>query len=109
MIGQGALYVGERRIVNNRTLLAAPGIDVAIHRIEAGVADPADKPAAVNSGGRIENFLRLLEPVDVGRGLAPKSQRIALPARIDLVIAALVAVHGAGLLAGGGVRGSHTD
>src|SRR5262249_7551942 len=69
-------------------------IDVATARIEAGVADPADKPAAVNSGARIKNFLRLLEPVHVGGRFGPESERIALPACIDLVIAACADVHG---------------
>src|ERR1700757_4575114 len=92
MIGQYALCVSERRIVNDGGLLAASGIDVAIHRIKAGVANAADKPAAVNSDGRIKNFLRLLEPVDSGGRFAPKSERIALPARIDLVITAFLGV-----------------
>src|ERR1700690_2145594 len=95
MISDGPLHAGERRIVNDRGLFAAPGIDMAVDRVEAGVADPVRKPAAVDAGVRIEHGLRLLEPVDVGRRLAPKTERIALPARVDLVIAARTGVHDA--------------
>ncbi len=95
MIGDGALYAGERRIVDDRGLLAAPGIDVAVDGVEAGVADAADKPAAVDAGLGIEHRFRLFEPVDVGRRLAPKALRIALPARVDLVITARTGVHNA--------------
>src|ERR1700728_3323684 len=79
MISDGPLHAGERRIVNDRGLFAAPGIDMAVDRVEAGVADPVRKPAAV----------------DAGRRLAPKTERIALPARVDLVIAARTGVHDA--------------
>src|ERR1700751_3115037 len=89
MIGQCALRASERRIVNDGGLLAASGIDVPIHRINTGGPTAADNPAAVNSFGRIKNFLRLLEPVDSGGRFAPKSERIALPARGDFVITAL--------------------
>src|SRR5438270_12954634 len=43
MIGEGAFGAGERRIVYDRGLLAASGIDVPIDGIEAGVADPPDE------------------------------------------------------------------
>ena len=95
MIGDGPLHAGERRIVNDGGLLAAPGIDVTVDGVEAGIADPVWKPAAIDTGVRIEHGFRLLEPVDVGRRLAPKAERVALPARVDLVIAARTGVHGA--------------
>ena len=95
MVGDGPLRAGERRIVDDGGLLAAPGIDMAVDRVEAGVADPVGKPAAVDAGLRIDRGFRLLEPVDVGRRVAPKTERVALPARVDLVIAARTGVHGA--------------
>ena len=49
---------GERRVVDDRRLLAAPGIDMAVDRVEAGVADAAGEPAAVDAGVRIEHGLR---------------------------------------------------
>ncbi len=97
MIGDGPLHAGERRIVDDRGLLAAPGIDMAVDGVEAGVADPVRKPAAVDAGLRVEHRLRFLKPVDVGGRFAPKAKRIALPARIDFMIAARTGVHGAAL------------
>src|SRR4029079_7317088 len=95
VIGDAALYPGERRIVDDRCLLAASGHDVAVDRMEAGVADAADEPAAVDSRRRVEDGLGLLEPVDVLGRLGPKALRIALPARVDLAVAAWAGVHGA--------------
>src|SRR4029453_16136086 len=66
---------------------------MAVDRVPAGVADAIGEPAAVNAGLGIEHRLRPLDPVDFGRGLAPKALRVALPARIDLVIAARLGVH----------------
>ena len=94
MIGEDALGPGKRRIVDDGGLVAAPGVDMAVDGVEAGVADPAGKPAAINAGLGIEDRLRLLEPVDVLGRLRPEALRIALPARIDLVIAARAGVHG---------------
>src|SRR5208282_5561575 len=95
VVGDGALAAGERRIVDDGRLLAAPGIDVAVDGIEAGVADAAGEPAPVNPGLRVERRRRLLEPVDVRGRFAPKALGIALPARVDLVIPARTSVHGA--------------
>jgi hypothetical protein len=67
---------------------------MAIDRVPAGVADTVGEPAAVDAGRGIEHRLRPFDPVDVGRGLAPKALGIALPARINLVIAARRGVHG---------------
>ena len=105
MIGDAALYAGERRIVDDRRLLAAPGIDVAVDGVEAGVADAVGEPAAVDARLRIEHRFRLFKPVDVGRRLAPKALRIALPARVDLVVAARTGVHGVSPLSPHAERG----
>src|SRR5580698_6350127 len=95
MIGDGAFLAGERRVVDDRRLLAAPGIDMAVDRIEAGVADAADEPAAIDARVRIEHGFGLFNPVDGGRRFPPKALRVALPARVDLVIAARTGVHDA--------------
>ena len=95
VIGDGALDPGERRIVDDRGLLAAPSVDVAVDRIEAGVADAADEPAAVDSRRRVENGFGLFEPVDSCGRLGPEALRVALPAGVDLVVAARAGVHGA--------------
>ena len=94
VIGDGAFLPGERRVVDDRRLLAAPGIDMAVDGVEAGVADAADEPAAVDAGVRIEHGFGLFDPVDGGGRFAPKTLRIALPARVDFVIAARPGIHG---------------
>src|SRR6185437_10148251 len=47
----------------------------------------------VNAGIRVEHLFRRLEPVDLARGLGPEPLRVALPAGIDVVIAARTGVH----------------
>ena len=88
MIGDGALYTCERRIVNDCSLLAASGIDVTIDGVKAGIAGATNEPAAINADAGVEDLFWFLKPIDIGRGLAPKSLWIALPAGIDLMIAA---------------------
>ena len=95
VIGERALLPGQRRIVDDRRLLAAALHHVAVDRVPAGVADAADEPAPVDAGIGIEHPLRWLDPVDLLRGFAPKTLRVALPAGIDLVIAAPSSIHGA--------------
>src|SRR5262245_66389091 len=95
MIGDGALFPGERGIVDDRRLFAAPFQDMPVDGVPAGIADAAGEPASVNARTRVEHLLRRLDPVDVPRRFAPETLRIALPARIDLVIAARAGIHGA--------------
>ena len=93
VIGDRELLPSERRIVDDRGLLAAPGENVAVDRVPAGVADAVREPAAVHAGLGIEHLLGPLDPVDVGRRFAPKSLRVALRARIDLLVAARSRIH----------------
>src|SRR5262249_14115995 len=66
----------------------------------AGVAHAAGEPAPVDAGIGIEHLLGRLDPDDVPRRFAPKALRIALPARVDVVIAARAGIHGAAPSAG---------
>src|SRR3954451_13608918 len=68
---------------------------MAVDRVPAGVADTAGEPAPVHTGIGIEHLFGRLHPVDGLRRLAPEALRVALPAGIDLVIAARARVHGA--------------
>src|SRR5262249_44583798 len=95
VIADGTLLTRERRIVDERRLLAAPVQDMAVDRVPAGVADAAGEPAAVDAGIGIEHLLGRLDPIDVPRRLAPKALRVALPARVDPVVAARAGIHGA--------------
>src|SRR6185437_992211 len=62
-------------------------------RVVAGVTDGIGKPAAVETRFGVEDFFRRLHPVDLARGFRPEALRVALPARIDVVIAARAGVH----------------
>src|SRR3954466_4701962 len=68
---------------------------MAVDRVPAGVADTAGEPAPVHAGIGIEHLFGRLHPVDGLRRLAPEAPRVALPAGIDLVIAAPARIHGA--------------
>src|SRR5262249_56502964 len=89
------LYPAAGGIVGDGRQLAAPAQDVAVDRVPGGVADATGEPAPVDAGIGIEHLLGWLDPVDVPRRFAPKALRIALPARIDVVIAARAGIHGA--------------
>src|SRR4051812_38064041 len=68
---------------------------MAVDRVPAGAADTPGEPAPVHAGIGIEHLLGRLHPVDGLRRLAPEALRVALPAGIDLVIAARARGHGA--------------
>jgi hypothetical protein len=87
-IAEGALHPGERGVVDQRRLIAAPGRHVPVDRVMAGVAGRTHEPAAVDAGARIEHALGRLIPVDGARGLTPKAFRVALRAGVDVVVAA---------------------
>src|SRR5262245_62657837 len=73
---------------------------MAVDRVPAGVADATGEPAPVDAGVGIEHLLGRLDPDDVPRRFTPKALRVALPARVDLVIAARADIHGAAPSAG---------
>src|SRR6201999_3326440 len=75
-------------------LVVAPRQHVSVQRVEAGVADAAGEPAAVDAGVGVEHLLRRRVPIDVLRRLAPEAFRVALPAGVDLMVAARAGVHG---------------
>ena len=84
---------GDGGIIDQCGLVVAPIQRVAVDGVVAGVADAIREPAAIDAGVFVENFLRFLIPVEGIRGLTPETLRVALPARIDLVIAACAGVH----------------
>ena len=85
-IGEPALLSRHRRIVDDGRLGAAAAQDMAIDGVEAGVADGADVPAAIDAGRGIEHLLRLLVPVDGLGRLAPERDGITQRALINVVI-----------------------
>ena len=92
-VGEGLRRIGDGGIVDQRHLVVARG-DVAVERVVAGVDDAIGKPAAVEPLRLVEDFFRLFVPVDGLGRLAPEAFRIALPARVDVGVAARPGVHG---------------
>ena len=91
-VSESLLGVSDRGIVDQRRLVVAGG-DVAVERVVAGVDDAAGKPAAVEALRLVEHLFRFFDPVDgIGR-LAPETFRVALPARVDVVVTAGAGVH----------------
>src|SRR5262249_52572188 len=89
-----ALGAGDRRIVDDRRLVGAAVLDVAVDRVVAGVADAVREPAAVDAGRRIEDLFRALDPVDRVRRLSPEAHRILQRAPVGLVVAAGARLNG---------------
>jgi hypothetical protein len=66
---------------------------MAVDRVPAGIADAAGEPAPIDASIGIEHLLGRLDPVDIPRRFAPKALRVALPAPVDVVIAAGAEIH----------------
>ena len=85
-IGDLALRVGDRAVVDDGDLIAAPGLDMPVEGVPAGV-DLAVAEPLVEGGVAVEEGLaRLLDPVDGLGRLHPEPFRILLPALIDLPV-----------------------
>ena len=101
-IGEFGDAARQRRIVDQRQLIGAAAGDMAVERVVAGVDHRTREPAAVEAERGIEDLLRRLDPVDLGRRLAPKPFGVGERAGMDLVITAVVLnVHG--VTPGGGM------
>ena len=74
-IGIGSDRVGDRAVVDQRGLLAAALLDVAVERVPAGVEHAALEPAVERRVGVVEHPVPLHGPVDVGGRGAPRSRR----------------------------------
>ncbi len=93
-VSEGLLGIGDGGIVDQRGLVVAAREAMAVERVVAGVAHGAGEPAAVVAGLGVEYFFRRLVPVDLLRRLAPEAFRVALPARVNVVVPARASVHG---------------
>ncbi len=94
-VGQfGDDAAGQRRIVDQRHLVAAPTSDMAVERVVAGVDHGAGEPAPILAHGGIEHLFRRLDPVDFARRLGPKALGIGQRTGMDLVIPAALDIHG---------------
>ena len=75
-VGVGALRPGYRRVVDQRRLLGAAAVDVAVQRVGAGVQLAVGKPAVERRIGVIEDALRFARPCHRPRGVGPEGRGI---------------------------------
>ena len=78
-IGEALDPPGHRAVPDQRVLLAAAGLDVAVERIVAGVQLRPREPLAVRAERGVEDTLGRADPVDAFRGRGPEGVRVAVP------------------------------
>ncbi len=83
--------VRDRRVVDQRRLVGAAAVDVAVERVVAGVEAAAREPAVERRAGVVQDALPGLVPVDGGGRVGPEGLRLRERARVDLVEPAHVA------------------
>ena len=71
-VGVGALRAGDRRVVDQRGLLAAAGFDVTVQRIGASVELAIGEPPIERRVGVVEDLLRLPGPGHRAGGVGPE-------------------------------------
>ena len=85
-IGDLALRIGDGAVMDDRDLIAAPGLDMPVEGVPACV-DLAVAEPLIEGGVAVEEGLaRLLDPVNGLGRLHPEPFRILLPALIDLPV-----------------------
>jgi hypothetical protein len=87
-IGERALRAGDRAVVDDRCLPAAPARHVPVDGVVAGIAEGAGEPAPIDASVRIEHFFRRPKPLDLAGRLGPEAGGVCLPARVGLLVAA---------------------
>ena len=87
---------GDRRIIDDRHLIAMPGLYMPVHRVITGVQRAIRKPAVEGRVGIIQRRLRRSHPVNALGSFQPEAGCITLRAFIDILIRS----HGAALQSG---------
>ena len=86
-IADAADGVGHRAVIDDRGLVAAALLDMAIDGVVAGVELAAGEPAVERRPAVVEHRVPRLRPVNVGGGLGPEGLRVVAPGAVDLVVA----------------------
>jgi hypothetical protein len=74
-IGEFGARAGDRAIVNQRELIAAPRHDVPVEAIGGRVAHRIREPAAIGAGCSVKNGLGSPDPVEMAGLLTPEAFR----------------------------------
>ena len=75
-VGVGALRAGHRRVVDQRGLVAAAAVDVAVQRVGAGVELAVGEPAVERRVRVVEDLLRLPRPGHRAGGVGPEGRGV---------------------------------
>ena len=75
-VGVGALRAGHRRVVDQRKLVAAPALDMAVQRVGAGVQLGVGEPAVERRVRVVEDPARLPGPGHGLRGVGPEGRGV---------------------------------
>jgi hypothetical protein len=75
-VGVARHRAGHRAVVDERRLLAPPGLDVVVEAVVTGVETAARKPAIQRCVGGVEHAVPALVPLDGVRRLPPETFRI---------------------------------
>ena len=85
-IGEALLRAGDRRIVDQRRLLGAAALDVAVERVVAGIELAAGEPAIERRLGASSTLSQRLRPVDRLGLLGPESLGVAERTRMQRAV-----------------------
>ncbi len=94
-IGEGRFRVGDGAVVDERRLLGAAALDMAVEGIPAGVHAPAAEPAVKRRIGGVEHLVPTALPVDRLGRVAPESLGIGERAAPSFLVAS---GHGASIV-----------
>ena len=87
-VGECGLPVGDGRVVDQRRLIGAATVDMAVDRVEARVHEAAREPAVHRRPRIVQHALPGLEPVDQLGCLGPECLRVLERPAVALVVPA---------------------
>ena len=85
-IGDAAGDAGDRAVMDDRHLITASGLDMAVDGVPTGVDHAGAEPFIKRRAGVIEGAGRWRYPVDFFGSLHPESFRIGFPACVDFCV-----------------------
>ena len=85
-IGDDVLGAGDGAVMDDGGLAAAPGEDVAVHRVPAGVDAGIGEPFVERRAAGVERAAGAFHPVDGAGGVEPEPIGIGLPFRIEFTV-----------------------
>src|SRR3954462_7596190 len=85
-IGDDLDSVGDRAVIDDGSLLATTGFDMAVNRVVRSIQHATLEPAVERRVGAVENGIPGLDPVDLTGGIAPEAFGVRDGAGVKLFI-----------------------